>query len=304
MHRVYRNVNWALIELPSEIRALGVTEDTRNGPVVSWPDPLILTTLNPLERVCLCPVRRCNPFLFLMDGLSILTNNDSVLPLAQIVPRFLEYSDDGVTLRGHYGKRLFAQIPRAIRELQENPESRRVTLSIWNWMDDLAVQSKDIPCNVHVNLRIVKGALDLTVFNRSNDVFWGMLGANIVQFSFLQEYIANVLGVPVGHLHQVSTNAHIYTGFGPGKGGMKFTRPEGDYPPTRVLNVTGLRDELGVIWDRLTAELPLPIAANPFLADIVLPMLNAWRTKDPQWIKGPWDWHVAGRMYLDKGEST
>lgn len=52
--------------------------------------------------------------------------------------------------------------------------------------------------------------LDLTVFNRSNDVLWGMLGANAVHFSFLLEYVAGALGVPVGEYHQVSSNAHFY----------------------------------------------------------------------------------------------
>lgn len=52
--------------------------------------------------------------------------------------------------------------------------------------------------------------LDLTVYNRSNDLIWGMLGANVVQFSMLQEHIANSLGIEIGHLNQVSSNTHIY----------------------------------------------------------------------------------------------
>lgn len=53
--------------------------------------------------------------------------------------------------------------------------------------------------------------LDMTVTNRSNDIIWGMFGANAVHFSFLQEYIACALGIEVGHYHQMSNNAHIYT---------------------------------------------------------------------------------------------
>lgn len=52
--------------------------------------------------------------------------------------------------------------------------------------------------------------LDMTVFNRSNDLIWGCLGANAVHFSFLQEYMAARIGVEVGVYNQVSNNLHVY----------------------------------------------------------------------------------------------
>ena len=51
----------------------------------------------------------------------------------------------------------------------------------------------------------------MTVFNRSNDLVLGMLGANYVHFTFLQEYIANCLGVGVGKYNHVTNNLHVYT---------------------------------------------------------------------------------------------
>lgn len=53
--------------------------------------------------------------------------------------------------------------------------------------------------------------LNMTVFNRSNDLIWGTLGANVVHFSVLQEYMAARLGVKVGVYNQVSNNLHVYT---------------------------------------------------------------------------------------------
>lgn len=53
--------------------------------------------------------------------------------------------------------------------------------------------------------------LDMTVINRSNDSLWGALGSNYVHFSFLHEYIANSVGMAVGHYHQMTNNLHIYT---------------------------------------------------------------------------------------------
>jgi thymidylate synthase len=53
--------------------------------------------------------------------------------------------------------------------------------------------------------------LNMTVFNRSNDIFWGMLGSNYVHFTMLQEYIANMVGVPIGMYTHMTANAHYYT---------------------------------------------------------------------------------------------
>jgi thymidylate synthase len=91
--------------------------------------------------------------------------------------------------------------------------------------------SKDVCCNLNVMFSIRKeiagpsdvppmertmpvvsrSFLDMTVTNRSNDMIWGMLGANAVHFSFLQEYMAAHLGVEVGVYNQMTNNLHVYT---------------------------------------------------------------------------------------------
>ncbi len=93
--------------------------------------------------------------------------------------------------------------------------------------------SKDVCCNLSVLFKIrdetdrhpvlgrpdtkpeddyIKSAkyLDMTVFNRSNDMIWGMLGANYVHFSFLQEYVAGCLGIEVGKYNQITDDLHVY----------------------------------------------------------------------------------------------
>ena len=117
------------------------------------------------------------------------------------------------------------QLTEIIDHLKRKPESRRAVLQMWNVTDDLQKidSSKDVCCNTAVYFSIrtpSKGVnaledpssyLDMTVTNRSNDIIWGMFGANAVHFSFLQEYIACAIGIEVGHYHQFSNNAHVYT---------------------------------------------------------------------------------------------
>lgn len=81
--------------------------------------------------------------------------------------------------------------------------------------------SKDIACNLCVKFSIrerrgpsqiglLTPALDMTVFNRSNDSIWGALGANVVQFSVLLEYMAARLNLFVGRYNHVTDDLHVY----------------------------------------------------------------------------------------------
>lgn len=65
-------------------------------------------------------------------------------------------------------------------------------------------------CNTHAYFAIQDGELDMTVCNRSNDMIWGMLGANVVHFSFLLEYMAACIGVKVGVYNHFTNNLHVY----------------------------------------------------------------------------------------------
>lgn len=124
------------------------------------------------------------------------------------------------------------QLKILIDHLKHKPESRRAVLQMWNVEDDLLKidVTKDVCCNLSVMFSLRKQPvqntaprlvlpepisndywyLDMTVTNRSNDMIWGMLGANVVHFSFLQEYMACCLGVEVGVYNQISNNLHVY----------------------------------------------------------------------------------------------
>jgi hypothetical protein len=65
-------------------------------------------------------------------------------------------------------------------------------------------------CNLLVACKIREGKLNVHVFNRSNDLVWGMMGTNVVQFSMLQEYMAGKIGVEVGSYHQTTDSMHVY----------------------------------------------------------------------------------------------
>ena len=214
---VVSNVDDALNRGLMHLKHSGVRNASRNGDVIVSPEIVITSYVYPQCRVLQNIKRDANPFLHLFESLWILAGREDVGFLTMFAKRFAEFSDDGVTFHAPYGRRLrrtfgFDQIAVACKMLKAQPTSRRVVLQIWDANHDLNVDSKDLPCNdlVMCSLNPRSGGLDITVCCRSNDAIWGAYGANAVQFSMLQEYMANKIGVPVGIYTQISNNFHVY----------------------------------------------------------------------------------------------
>lgn len=206
-----RNVNDAFPIGILFLNKEGVYRNSRNGQVLELDTPLSIEYLNPLERVLFDRKRAVNPFLHFFEPLWILAGRNDVSFLATIVARFKEYSDNGDTFYGAYGWRLhqFDQIKEAISSLKENKDDRRVVLMLRH-PEDIHYSGKDQPCNLAITCKVRDDKLNIVVYNRSNDYIWGMTGANMPQFSVLQEYLAGMIGVDVGTYHQITDSAHVY----------------------------------------------------------------------------------------------
>lgn len=150
--------------------------------------------------------------------------------------------------------------------------------------------SKDVPCNTTVYFDATLGALDMTVCNRSNDIVWGCYGANVVHMSFLQEFIARAVGLPVGKYIQFSNNFHAYVQRpdvqrlvagtdGPQSGWSVVYEPV-DHYTCKLKHFPIL--EHSDTWERWLEECALFAAdplngswADPFFAEVAYPMMEA-----------------------------
>lgn len=222
-----------------------IKQSSRNGNVLMIDEPVIVTYERPQERVLFNAARDANPFFHVYEALWMLAGWNDVAPLAYYASKMKDFSDDGETFNGAYGYRWrhaysrpqgtvsswsndeqrevhwhhqdareVDQLEELVNHLKSGPTSRRAVLTMWNVHDDLLKvdSSKDVCCNLNVMFAIHGDSkqLDMTVTNRSNDLIWGMLGANYVHFTFLQEYMAARLGVKVGRYHHFSNNLHVY----------------------------------------------------------------------------------------------
>lgn len=211
-----RNVHAAMPLAAQVLQTVGVRCESRNGDVIRSPEPVTTVYRSPKERVEFWSWRDSNPFFHLYESLWMLGGRNDVESVAHYAANMRNFSDDGRTFHGAYGHRWRVwferdQLHEIAAALRKNRDCRRQVLQMWDARSDLGREGRDVPCNLVAHFQVSPhGDLDLTVFNRSNDVVWGCYGANAVHFSVLLEYMAAAAGLQVGRYWQVSDNWHAY----------------------------------------------------------------------------------------------
>ena len=334
-----------LVELISNKQAPLSRVESRVGPVISIDEPLTITYSRPWQRVLFNAQRDANPFFHLFESLWMLAGRNDVELLSYYNSKIGEIaSDDGETLNGAYGYRWRSYQPQPIfgswkkgdnvcpeckmgdsnkvdqlnilaKHLRENPNSRRAVLEMWNVEDDLCKieTSKDVCCNTHIYFQIQKDRLVMTVCNRSNDLLWGMLGANVVHFSFLQEYMAACIGVGIGKYHHFTNNLHVYAerkDWQPTKLLDYYNHPSVDYCGMEhfplVEDPKRFDDECAEFVEDSTRPIKLE---EPFLNYVAFPMCWAFKLYKERELKSAikamelvraMDWRMAGINWLEK----
>ena len=93
--------------------------------------------------------------------------------------------------------------------LENNKDSRRAVVTLWNPKHDSDVFNKSVPGLISLDFKLRKNRLNVTAIIRSNDLFFGW-PANIYQIYCLQEYVRKKLGCLSGSLTTFSTCIHVY----------------------------------------------------------------------------------------------
>lgn len=116
-----------------------------------------------------------------------------------------KYVDDGNTYRYELSRN---QVNELLYNIKNNPQSRRLMTSFWNFAD---VDKKQLQeCAWATNWNVSNGKLDLILIQRSVDTVLGQ-PFNWFQYSVLQHMIAHVSGLEVGKFIHQTGNVHVYT---------------------------------------------------------------------------------------------
>lgn len=119
----------------------------------------------------------------------------------------------GQNVIGAYGPRLFNwngldQFSNVVDLLRTKGHSRQAVIQLFS-AKDIAVPQTEVPCTCTLQFLIRKDALNLFVYMRSNDAYYG-LTHDVFCFTMLQEIMAKELGVALGHYKHMVGSLHLY----------------------------------------------------------------------------------------------
>lgn len=129
-----------------------------------------------------------------------------------------EWADANGDLGPVYGKqwrawaaadgRQIDQLQTVLRQLKEDPDSRRIIVSAWN-VGELAHMAL-APCHAFFQFYVADGRLSCQLYQRSCDVFLG-LPFNIASYALLVHMIAQQCDLEVGDFVWTGGDTHLYS---------------------------------------------------------------------------------------------
>jgi len=290
------NIRDALPLAVKYVTRFGEKEITRNGIAIVSPKPVTIRYRFPKHHVLVNRVRDANPFFHLMEAIWMLAGRQDGAFLDHYIKDFSKTFGINGVIPDAYGYRWrcrlgYDQLEEIIDQLKASTNTRQAVLQMW--YDDLIAEHPIKPCNLVATFRIHKNKLDMTVFNRSNDLILGCCGANAVHFPILQEYMAGMIGVKIGEYWQVTTNLHLYqkhiemlsnriefSGESlyvalQNRGDYEDTIPLVKYPESfdnELLETIQMIEDINKDLEIYDGNL-----SQPFLTEVVLPMAKAHR---------------------------
>ncbi len=100
------------------------------------------------------------------------------------------------------------QIEQVIRQIKEEPDSRRMLVSAWNVA---AIPEMRLPpCHLLFQFYVADGRLSCQLYQRSADIFLGV-PFNIASYALLTLMVAQVCGLKPGEFVHTLGDAHLYS---------------------------------------------------------------------------------------------
>ncbi|MBN1442534.1 MAG: thymidylate synthase [Planctomycetes bacterium] len=99
------------------------------------------------------------------------------------------------------------QVSEVIRQIRDNPDSRRLIVSAWNVAD--LPRMALAPCHLLFQFYVAAGRLSCLLYQRSADLFLGV-PFNIASYALLTLMVARVTGLEPGDFVHTFGDVHLY----------------------------------------------------------------------------------------------
>ncbi len=172
------------------------------------------TLLNPLDNHITNKNRKWNLEYAEAEWQWYLSGDPSVKKLGEIYgkvpPIWQRMADSDGNVNSNYGYqwKRNCQIDYVCAKLKSNKKTRHAAISIYD-AKEYSNYKKDTPCTYAVQFTILNDKLNMSVYMRSNDLWYGFCNDQY-QFSSLQKMIAYRLAIEVGTYYHHAHNLHLY----------------------------------------------------------------------------------------------
>jgi len=172
------------------------------------------TITNPSDKIITNKERGWNHGYAEAEWKWYLSGNPSIEKLGElygsIPPIWQRMADDKGKVNSNYGwqwKRE-EQLNKIVYKLMTDPQSRQAAISIYDGKE-INKYSNDTPCTYAVQFTIINNKLYMSVYMRSNDLWYGFCNDQY-QFASLQELVAEMLSIETGSYYHHAHNLHLY----------------------------------------------------------------------------------------------
>ena len=172
------------------------------------------TIENPTNKVITNKERNWNEEYAAAEWAWYLSGDPRIKKLGElygkIPPIWERMADSNGEVNSNYGYqwKRHDQLENVINILKKNPDTRQAAISIYDGKE-IHQYAHDTPCTYAVQFTIVQGKLYMSVYMRSNDLWYGFCNDQY-QFASLQEMVAEKLNLPVGTYYHHAHNLHLY----------------------------------------------------------------------------------------------
>lgn len=116
--------------------------------------------LNPVDRVCYIAARKSNIIFNFAEAIWYLMGDNSLDYISYYSKNMTKYSSDGKTLKGtEYGTKIFTygsnkinQWNKIIKVFEEDKDTKRVVISIFDANEELQLSEIDVSCTIDLHL--------------------------------------------------------------------------------------------------------------------------------------------------------
>lgn len=208
----YPNAETAFLSGLSDIRSNGERVRARGSETIEVMNRSFLIE-DPTDISILNPARKFRDSYAITEWMWYMSSERNIRNIGKMASTWNRIADDLSEVESNYGVYFRSQWAWVMRELHDDPSSRRATFAI-NQPHHKGANSLDYPCTQYLQFFVRGGKLHMSVCMRSNDAVYGFCN-DVFAFALFQQLMLNELNLrgmnlELGSYHHHAGSFHIY----------------------------------------------------------------------------------------------